>query len=81
MENGILSKICCKKVIFLIFGCHGNRSRAKNDLQLSLIVSSTYDKDIWVLKKVKAIDPAAGSIAVNGAEAIHSAAGSIAISL
>ena len=43
MENGILSKICCKKVIFMIFGC---RSRAKNDLQLSLIVSSTHDKDI-----------------------------------
>ena len=46
MENGKLSKICCKKVIFLNFGCHGNRSRSKNDLQLPLIVSSTFDKDI-----------------------------------
>ena len=50
MENGILSKICCQKVIFLIFGCHGNRSRSKNYLQLPLIVSSTFDKDIWVKK-------------------------------
>ena len=31
---------------FLIFGCHGNRSRAKNDLQLPLTVSLTFDKDI-----------------------------------
>ena len=36
---------------FLIFGCHGNRSRAKNDLQLPLTVSLTFDKDIWVKKK------------------------------
>ena len=50
MGNGKLCKICCKKVIFLIFGCHGNRSRSKNDLQLPLIVFSTFDKDIWVKK-------------------------------
>ena len=50
MENGILNKICCKNVIFLNFGYHGNRSRSKNDLQLPLIVSSKFDKDIWVKK-------------------------------
>ena len=41
---------------FLIFGCHGNRGRVKNDLQLSLIVSVTFDKDIWIEKK-KVQDP------------------------
>ena len=31
---------------FLFFGCHGNWSRAKNELKLPLIISLTLDKDI-----------------------------------
>ena len=45
MKMAYLAKFAVKSN-FLMFGYHGNQRRAKNDLQLPLIISLTFDEDI-----------------------------------